>query len=258
VRSAPELLVNGRYIGDVIRAVYERDALDCPAGCHVRPGYPLAPERRFEGRFSVNGIEVRRPYVLLTNRHEPQKRFDLAISAMAGVRAGLPGVQMVVPGPATAHTGRLLDQVVDLRLDDTVLFVGQVSEAQLDKLYEGAAVYVCPAPEEDFGLGIVEAMARGIPVVAWDHAGPTVTVRHGVTGRLARPYDVAELAGGIAALLSDRASNHAAGLRSHSRAQAFDWTRHVGVLHRTLQEVIEQAASVAPAAEPETATPRAS
>jgi len=35
VQEADELLVNGDYIGDIIRRIYKREAVDCPAGCHV-------------------------------------------------------------------------------------------------------------------------------------------------------------------------------------------------------------------------------
>ena len=83
-----------------------------------------------------------------------------------------------------------------LKLNDAVLFLGAVTEDELNRLYEGAAVYVYPAPEEDFGMGVIESMAKGVPVVAWNQAGPTVTVAPG-TGCLAEPLEVADYAAGI-------------------------------------------------------------
>src|SRR5439155_191366 len=81
--EAVQMLVNGSYIGDIIRKTYHRDAIDCPAGCHVATsGFPLPVESRFAGGLTINGYPIRRPYVLLTNRHYPQKRFDLAIGAL--------------------------------------------------------------------------------------------------------------------------------------------------------------------------------
>jgi len=78
IQEADQLLVNGDYIGDIIRHIYRREAVDCPAGCHVaQSGFPLPVEARFSGGLTVNGYPIRRPYVLLTNRHYPQKRFDL-------------------------------------------------------------------------------------------------------------------------------------------------------------------------------------
>src|SRR6185312_13788778 len=93
---------------------------------------------------------------------------------------------LVNPGPATSHTAVLKSLVSELRLNDAVLFLGPITEEELQRLYEGAAVYVYPAPEEDFGMGVIESMAKGVPVVAWNQAGPTVTVGPG-TGHLAEP-----------------------------------------------------------------------
>jgi uncharacterized protein (TIRG00374 family) len=248
VQEADQLLVNGDYIGDIIRRTYRRDAIDCPAGCHVAvSGFPLPIDARFEGGLTINGFPIRRPYVLLTNRHYPQKRFDLAIRAMAEVRKAHPRAQLVVPGPPTSHTATLRALVAELGLGDAVLFLGPIAEDELQKLYAGAAVYVYPAPEEDFGMGVIESMAKGVPVVAWNQAGPTVTVGPG-TGHLAEPLEVSDYAEGITRLLDDPAENQATGQRAFEWARRFDWERHLDVLERAVLDVArshEQVASEA-------------
>ena len=237
VQEADQLLVNGGYIGDIIRGIYRREAVDCPAGCHVAAsGFPLPREARFSGGLTVNGYPIRRPYVLLTNRHYPQKRFDLAIRAMAEVRELHPRVQLLIPGPPTAYTETLRALVTELDLSDAVVLLGPITEGELQKLYEGAAVYVYPAPEEDFGMGVIESMAKGVPVVAWNQAGPTVTVRPG-TGHLAEPLDVSDYAQGISKLLGDPAGNQATGERGFEWARTFDWDRHIDTLERAVLEV---------------------
>jgi len=237
VQEADQLLVNGNYIGDIIRTTYRRDAVDCPAGCHVAPsGFPLPVEARFSGGLTINGYPIRRPYVLLTNRHYPQKRFDLAIRAMAEVRKRHPRAQLVIPGPATSHTASLRSLVKELGMEDAILFLGPISEQELQTLYEGAAVYVYPAPEEDFGMGVIESMAKGVPVVAWNQAGPTVTVAPD-TGHLAEPLDVGDYAGGIIRLLDSRELNQATGERAFQWARKFDWERHVDTIEREVLAV---------------------
>src|SRR6185312_17209493 len=212
-------------------------AVDCPAGCHVAAsGFPLPEASRFSGGLTINGYPIRRPYVLLTNRHYPQKRFDLAIRAMAEVRKEHPKAQLVIPGPATSHTAVLKSLVAELELNDAVLFLGPITEEELQRLYEGAAVYVYPAPEEDFGMGVIESMAKGVPVVAWNQAGPTVTVGPG-TGHLAEPLEVGDYASGISRLLDDPAANQATGERAFEWARRFDWERHTDTLERTVLEV---------------------
>lgn len=234
VRGAGRVLVNGRYIGGVISRLYGCEVADCPPGCHVRPGFPLPLAVRFCGEVEVNGRRVRRPFVLLTNRHEPQKRFDLAIRAMARVVERHPCVCLVVPGPATPHTPALVRLVSELGLDANVVFCGPVSDERLRRLYEEAAVYVYPAPEEDFGMGVIEAMACGIPVVAWNHAGPTLTVDPGLTGHLAVPGDVDDYAAGILAYLDAPDLNERTGREAHRRAARFDWSCHVATVERAL------------------------
>jgi glycosyltransferase 2 family protein len=237
VQEADQLLVNGNYIGDIIRKTYRRDAVDCPAGCHVAAsGFPLPLESRFNGGLTINGYPIRRPYVLLTNRHYPQKRFDLAIRAMCEVRRRHPRAQLVIPGPATSHTASLKTLAGELGLEDAVLFLGAITEEELQCLYEGAAVYVYPAPEEDFGMGVIESMAKGVPVVAWNQAGPTVTVARG-TGHLAEPLEVGDYAAGIIRLLDSPAENQATGERAFEWARRFDWERHIDTLENAVLEV---------------------
>jgi glycosyltransferase involved in cell wall biosynthesis/uncharacterized membrane protein YbhN (UPF0104 family) len=237
VQEADQLLVNGDYIGEIIRGIYRRDAIDCPAGCHVAAsGFPLPRADRFSGGLTINGYPIRRPYVLLTNRHYPQKRFDLAIRAMQEVRKCHPKVQLLIPGPPTSHTAVLQALTSELKLNDAVVFLGRITEQELNRLYEGAAVYVYPAPEEDFGMGVIESMAKGVPVVAWNQAGPTVTVAP-ATGHLAEPLEVGDYAGGITSLLDDPAVNQATGERAFDWARRFDWERHLDTLERSIVDV---------------------
>jgi len=125
-----------------------------------------------------------------------------------------------------------------------VLFLGPIAEDELQKLYEGAAVYVYPAPEEDFGMGVIESMAKGVPVVAWNQAGPTVTVGPG-TGHLAEPLEVSDYAEGISRLLDDPATNQATGERAFEWARRFDWERHLDILERTVLDVARSHEQVA-------------
>jgi glycosyltransferase involved in cell wall biosynthesis len=85
-------------------------------------------------------------------------------------------------------------------------------------------------------MGVIESMAKGVPVVAWNQAGPTVTVGPG-TGHLAEPLVVSDYAGGIARLLDNPADNQATGERAFEWARRFDWERHLDTLERSIAEV---------------------
>ena len=244
-REARVALANGGYIAGVIEEIYGRDMLLCPAGCHPQSArlLRLSPESAFEGAFKLGDQVIDKPFVLITNRHEPQKKFEYVIEAMASVRPLIPGAMLVIPGPFTTHTPRLMELARALGTEDRVVFLGQISEADLQRLYREAAVYCYPAPEEDFGMGVIEAMAWGIPVVAWNYAGPTVTVVDGVTGFLAQPYHVEAYAGAIAWLLQDRELRSRMGQAGRERAERyFSWDRHVQILERAVRNAIGEPA----------------
>ena len=99
-------------------------------------------------------------------------------------------------------------------------------------------------------MGVIEAMACGIPVVAWNHAGPTVTVSAGQTGHLARPGDVEDYAAGILAYFGDRDLNDVTGRHAHYRARLFTWERHVDRLAAAIKSVVGAPAAAPVEAEP--------
>ena len=253
VRGARALLVDGMFIGGQIERLYRRDVVDCPAGCH--PETDSFARADFEGgALSVNGFRIRKPYVLLTNRHYPQKRFDFAIRAMAELWRGGAEAPLVVPGDFTGYTAQLRELVRELKVEDRVLFLGVITEAELERLYAEAAVYVYPSPEEDFGMGTIEAMAKAVPVVAWRHGGPTVTVADGETGFLALPYSVEDYAEKMALLLADVELNRRMGDAAIRRVrERFSWDAHVD----RLAVAIATPEAVRPVAVPPGGAPRA-
>ena len=243
--GAATMLANGGYIARVIEKIYGRPQTLCPAGCHPAPEGELAstnPHQAYEGSFVINDFTVQKPYVLITNRHDPQKKFEYVIQAMREVLRTVPEASLVIPGPATSHTPKLIALRDELGLEDKVLFLGQITERELQRLYRDAAGYCYPAPEEDFGMGVIESTAWAVPVVAWNHAGPTVTVVPGETGYLARPYEVSDYAAKITALLKDPQRRAAMGQAGYRRVKEhFTWERHVEILERAIQEAVAEA-----------------
>ena len=123
-------------------------------------------------RFTASSLEGtgRGGYFLCLGALAPYKRVDLAIEAFRA----MPGQQLWIAGSGQA-SGWLDD------LPPNVTALGQVSDAELPKLYRDARALVFPG-EEDFGLTPVEAQASGRPVIALGRGGAleTVTPRTGL------------------------------------------------------------------------------
>lgn len=198
VDRASRVLANGSYMAAVLEGIYGRAFESCPAGSH--PGLEsLIADRRHHGDLVIDKLVVPKPYVLVTNRHFAVKRFDYAIRALCSV----PEAHLVITGAFTAYTDEVRRLAADLGVTERVIFTGLVSDGVLAKLYSEAAVYVYPAPEEDYGMGIVEAMGYGVPVVAWRSAGPTSSVESGVNGVLVEPFDEAAFGRAVNTLVGD-------------------------------------------------------
>jgi len=237
VRDAAVRLGDGAYITTILRFYYGGGWRNCPAASAPLERSPVAVSARSGDSVRVNGILVRAPFILLTNRHYPQKRFEDMFPVLERVRRTNPGVTLVITGAETQYTDRLRTKVAERGLSDAVLFLGLVPERDLEALYRAASVYVYPSPEEDFGMGIVEAMGRGTPVVAWDNAGPASIVVDGVSGRLAPLGDLESFGGAVIELLDDHKQADRIGAAAWEAAvRGYSAQAHTDVLERALQD----------------------
>lgn len=94
-------------------------------------------------------------------------------------------------------------QMVDLGIEpDRCRLYGPISDVK--KEYLSSSVFILPSRFEGFGLVIIEAMACGVPVVAFDcENGPRSIIADGETGFLIPPFDVKALAEKVMRLISD-------------------------------------------------------
>ncbi len=241
IQHADELLVNGRYIGDIIENIYAKKSVDAPAGAYSFAPSLLKtnPHTAYTGTISVAGQKIKKPYALITNRHDPQKRFDYVIQALAKVVKKEKDAKLVIPGPFTDHTKNLKRLAKDLGIEDKVFFLGQISDKDLQRLYRHAAVYCYPSPEEDYGLGPLEAGGWGVPTVAWNHGGPTITVEDRVSGFLAEPYNVSDYAKHMQTLFGNQKLRAKMGKAAWKRTrEVFSWKNHNDILEASIQKFL--------------------
>lgn len=157
--SRPDFLVaNSEFIAGKIKRIYNRNSDVI---------YPPVDVDKFEP------ISKKDNYYLTASRMVPYKRVDLIVEAFLMMN----DKKLLVVGD-----GPELNKIKS-KASANIEILGYMDNKKLKSLMQGAKAFVFAA-EEDFGITVVEAMACGTPVIAFNKGGTAETVIHGVTGIL--------------------------------------------------------------------------
>jgi N-acetyl-alpha-D-glucosaminyl L-malate synthase BshA len=127
------------------------------------------------------------------------KRVRDVVRVYAKVRERIPSVLVMVgDGPERVGAEQLARE---LDIDDRVFFLGKIDTVA--PLLAGADLFLLPSDRESFGLGALEALASGVPVIGANVGGLPEVVRSGETGFLGPVGDVDAMADAAVELLRD-------------------------------------------------------
>ena len=139
------------------------------------------------------------PMRLLTmTRLVPGKGVELAIHSLALLPAHY---QLTIAGAGPLHND-LMKQVAALNLSERVSFLGWVEGADRLTLYENHDIFLLPTQNDSFGMGFIEAMAFGLPVVALNWGAIVDVVAKDKAGFLVKQPDATLLAAALIKLES--------------------------------------------------------
>jgi glycosyltransferase involved in cell wall biosynthesis len=163
-----------------------------------------------------------RQVLLSLSAKRPHKNLLALVGALARIEPHQRPV-LVMPGYATEHEAELRERARALGVDGDVRFPAWLSAAELEGLWRLTRAFVFPSLYEGFGLPVLEAMARGVPVACADASSlPEVA---GDAALMFDPRSEADIADAIKRLLGDPelcARLRALGIE---RAQQFTWQR---------------------------------
>jgi glycosyltransferase involved in cell wall biosynthesis len=153
-----------------------------------------------------------------------QKNFGTLFEAARLLRAGGANFKIVVTlDENAAQTRQVLDAARDLQVADLIDNAGELGANGIAGLYDSLDVFVLPSLCESFGLPLVEAMARGLPVVVAS-TRENLEVADGAALSFA-PLDAAGLASHVDRLLHDDAERGRRAELSLARGRLFSWER---------------------------------
>jgi glycosyltransferase involved in cell wall biosynthesis len=149
------------------------------------------------------------------------RRFDVCDNSILDVLISrFPKVPFLSTLP-TPQTDRLLNSPMWPENFKILSHGAKTPHTDMKLIVQRAGVYLSVA-KETWGIGVLEAMASGIPVLGWDWGGNSTLVQHGINGYLAKPNDIDDLCEGLNYCLKHRRT---LGRNGIELAKAWTWER---------------------------------
>lgn len=171
---------------------------------------PIDPSERDAARAQL-GLTEATAVVTSVGRLEAPKGLDVLLTAVQALDAG---VHLVLAGDGSLRED-LARQAAALGIGQRVHLIGQTGS--VGSVLAGADVYVCSSRREGMPMAVLEAMARGLPIVATDVGDVAAAVGGG--GRIVPTESPDALAAGLREVLGDRALASQLGRESLRRAE---------------------------------------
>ncbi|MBI4092937.1 MAG: glycosyltransferase family 4 protein [Candidatus Kerfeldbacteria bacterium] len=208
-----------------IRVVHE-------SGDHLATPRPQSYDDEVMNKFSLA-----EQFILHVGTIEPRKNLAFLVRTFAEFWKTRTSYQLVLAGAEGWKSRQVHDTVRELKLGQTVRFLGKISDDERRALYRRARALVLPSLYEGFGRPVLEAMASGTPVVAAKASAiPEVA---GKAGLLVDGFSVAAWVDALKIAAADerrRAELRAVGFEQSRR---FSWERTARQIAEILHEVAD-------------------
>lgn len=186
-----------------------------PLGPGLRPVAAPQPAEQLRAELGLGEL----PLVLSVSARRPHKNLLRLIEAIGR----LPGAALVLPGYSSGFEDELRAAARRAGAADRVHLCGWIDDAQLEGLYAAATCLAFPSLAEGFGLPVLEAMDRGVPVAC--SAASALPEVAGDAALLFDPLSVDAMAAAIGHLLEDPALRARLIERGRRQAARFTWER---------------------------------
>jgi glycosyltransferase involved in cell wall biosynthesis len=221
-RSAQRVIcVSGYTAADVIRR-YDVDE----ARVRIIPNAPSLP-------IGTAPVPDDGPYLLAVGDLRPKKNLMRLVEAFRALRQEGLEHTLVLAG---VDSGAQAELVRAAAAGEPVRLTGYLPDAGLDALMRGADALIHPSLYEGFGLVIVEAMARGVPVVA--ARATALPETGGDAAAYFEPLDVTDMAAAIRAVVGDRARHAELSRLGQARAARLSWANSAALTAAVYEEML--------------------
>ena len=145
------------------------------------------------------------------------------------------GIRYLICGKGELEQ-ELQGKIREYGLESTVKMLGYRNDVQM--VYEAADAFIFPSHREGLSVALMEAMAKGLPVVASRIRGNVDLIADGEGGLLVNSHSASEFAGAILRLYEDPGLCRTMGENNRKRVRLFDREHVRSVMEKVYQEVL--------------------
>jgi glycosyltransferase involved in cell wall biosynthesis len=185
------------------------------------------------------GLPPGRTLIVTVSRLVRLKRVDLLLDAFSKIaRPVRDKAALVVAGDGPERRG-LEDLACSLGISGHTIFTGAIPYDSMPRLLKSCDIFAATGELTNSSMPPCEAMLCGLPVVAFDVAGTSGTVRHGETGLLAGNGDVLGITSALERLVTDPRMRDelGRGAARHASEHFMSWDERTGLELRILEEL---------------------
>jgi glycosyltransferase involved in cell wall biosynthesis len=227
------------------------DGLICNSEATRRSVQELAPHLDGAvvrpGRDHIHGCAGGRPIgpkpltIIYLGNILPHKGLDVLVRALAALPRGRFRLEVVGATSDRPYCEMVRGMLVRWGLEGEVRFHGRLPDRERDEVLDGCHVLAVPSFHEGYGLVFVEALARGLPVIAPASGGACEVIAHGREGFLVGPGDHLAVSAHLLELDDDRARLQEMSQAARLRFDALPtWGEEMGKARNHLLKIIGQ------------------
>jgi glycosyltransferase involved in cell wall biosynthesis len=179
--------------------------------------FEIKYKHNFKQRFPVR--------ILFVGRFADQKNPILLLQAMSLIAKTSANVELVMVGDGELRP-EIESYIADNNLGSRVKLLGFLTGEKLEKQYEQSDIFVLPSRAESFGIVLIEAMSKGLPIVATDITAVRNTVKNRQNGLLVS-QDPESIVEAIQELVNNKKLYETVSSNNSSRAKGYHWDRIV-------------------------------
>lgn len=183
------------------------------------------------------GLHAGDSVVACVSRLHPVKGIDQLLDAWALIGSAMPDAVLLIAGDGP-ESAKLKNRAATLAPPDRIRFLGH--QADVRSVLWASDVLVVPSRQEGLSLAALEAMATGLPVVAFRVGGLPEIVSHEINGLLAAAFQPSELAAATLRVLRDPSLRRTLSHGARQTAESHDTRCVVAQLEETYTAVLEK------------------